>query len=74
MPSLAFIFGYEKDSPEEKLYRSWYMDRYHKPADDLNQPIDFGAAIKFNQFFEKLVIEIANATERPRMTAPPSAN
>ena len=50
------------------------MDRYHKPADDLNQPIDFGAAIKFNQFFEKLVIEIANATERPRMTAPPSAN
>lgn len=74
VPSLAFIFGYEKDSPEEKIYRSWYMDRYHKPADDLNQPIDFGAAVKFNQFFEKLVIEIANATERPRMTGLPSAN
>ncbi len=70
VPSLAFVFGYEKGSPEEKIYRAWYMDRYHKPADDLTQPIDFDAAIRFNQFFEKLVIEIANGAERPRMTTP----
>lgn len=70
VPALAFIFGYDKGSAEERIYRAWYMDRYHKPADDLNQPIDFEAAMKFNQFFEKLVIEIANAADRPRMTAP----
>ena len=67
VPALAFIFGYEKGSAEEKVYRSWYMDRYHKPSDDLNQPIDFGAAVKFNQFFEKLVVEVANSPGRPRM-------
>ncbi len=67
VPSLAFIFGYENGSAEEKIYRSWYMDRYHKPSDDVNQPIDFAAAMKFNQFFERLTLTVANAAERPKM-------
>lgn len=67
VPALAFIFGYDKGSAEEKTYRNWYMDRYHKPSDDLDQPIDFEAAMRFNQFFEKLAVEVANAAERPRM-------
>ncbi|MBY0506578.1 MAG: M20/M25/M40 family metallo-hydrolase [Bryobacteraceae bacterium] len=70
VPALAFIFGYEAGSAEEKIYRQWYMERYHKPADDLHQPVDFAAAIEFNRFFEKLALEVANAPERPRLTKP----
>ena len=31
IPSLAFKFGYEFGSPEEKIRRDWVRDRYHKP-------------------------------------------
>jgi hypothetical protein len=65
IPGIAFIFGYEKGSPEEAIYRKWYAERYHRPSDDLNQPIDFGAAAKFNAFFSNLVDAVANAAEKP---------
>ncbi len=65
VPGIAFIFGYEKGSAEEAVYRKWYAERYHRPSDDLNQPIDFEAAGKFNLFFSRLVDEVANG-ERPR--------
>ncbi len=66
VPATGFIFGYQKGSPEEAVYRRWYAERYHSPADDLNQPWDPAAAAKFNDFFNNLVIELANAAERPR--------
>jgi hypothetical protein len=66
VPGVAFIFGYENGSPEEAVYRKWYAERYHRPSDDLNQPIDFEAAAKFNTFFSKLVEEVANAPEKPK--------
>jgi Zn-dependent M28 family amino/carboxypeptidase len=66
IPGIAFIFGYDKGSVEEATYRDWYANRYHRPSDDLNQPIDFGAAAKFNTFFSRLVDAVANAEERPR--------
>jgi hypothetical protein len=69
IPGVAFIFGYENGSREEAIYRKWYAERYHRPSDDLNQPIDFGAAAKFNTFFSKLVDEVANAQDRPRWRA-----
>ena len=65
IPGVAFIFGYEKGSPEEATYRKWYADRYHRPSDDLNQPIDMAAASKFQQFFEKLTEAVSNADQRP---------
>lgn len=64
-PALAFKFGYLPGSPEEQLRKDWLRDRYHEPSDDLNQPVDFGAAAKFNTFFSKLVDEVANAEDRP---------
>lgn len=69
VPAVGFIFGYEKGSPEETIYRAWYTNRYHKPADDLNQPWDPAAAAKFNEFFRKIVESIANADERPHWKA-----
>lgn len=65
VPAVAFVFGYNPGSSEEQVYRRWYADRYHKPADDINQPIDFAAAAKFNLFFEKLATTVADADSRP---------
>ena len=65
VPAVGFIFGYEKGSPDEAVYRRWYAERYHSPADDLKQPWDPEAAAKFNDFFHKLVVTLANAPERP---------
>jgi len=66
VPAVGFIFGYEKGSPEEVVYRRWYAERYHSPADDLKQPWDPAAAAKFNSFFGKVVEEIAGASQRPK--------
>jgi Zn-dependent M28 family amino/carboxypeptidase len=65
VPSTGFIFGYENGTPEEAVYRRWYAERYHSPADDIKQPWDPSAAAKFNDFFNNLVAELANASERP---------
>lgn len=66
VPSTGFIFGYRPDSPEEAVYRKWYVDRYHSPSDDLKQPWDPQAAAKFNDFFRRLVEAVANADRRPQ--------
>jgi hypothetical protein len=65
VPAMGFIFGYEKGSPDEATYRRWYAERYHSPADDLNQPWNPAAAAKFNEFFDRLVIELADQDARP---------
>jgi hypothetical protein len=65
VPAVGFIFGYEKGTREEAIYRGWYVSRYHKPADDLAQPWDPAAAAKFNDFFGRVVETIADSDERP---------
>jgi Zn-dependent M28 family amino/carboxypeptidase len=49
IPSLAFKFGYEFGSPEEKIRRDWVRDVYHKPNDDLKQPVDVEGAANFDR-------------------------
>ena len=66
VPATGFIFGYERGSPEEVIYRRWYADRYHSPSDDLKQPWDPEAAAKFNLFFRRLVEAVADADARPQ--------
>jgi len=66
VPAVGFVFGYTPGSPEEVIYRRWYAERYHSPADDINQPWDPPAAAKFNEFFGKVVEAVANADERPK--------
>jgi hypothetical protein len=65
VPAIGFIFGYDPGTDAEARYREWYQVRYHRPQDDLTQPMDFDAAAKFDQFFYKLTETVADAPTRP---------
>ena len=69
VPIASFIFGYNRGSAEERIYRDWYARRYHKPQDDLSTPIDWKAAVKFNLFYRELTLAVANADARPTWSA-----
>jgi Peptidase family M28 len=47
IPGLAFKFGWLPDTPEQKTFNDWIRERYHKPSDDLNQPISLEGAVRF---------------------------
>jgi hypothetical protein len=66
VPSISLKVGFVKDSPEHEIVKRWRKERYHAPSDDVNQPIDFESAAKFNETYLKVVEEIANRSERPR--------
>jgi Zn-dependent M28 family amino/carboxypeptidase len=69
IPSLAFKFGYIPGTREEKIFKAWYTERYHGPADDVNQPVDAAAAAQFNAILEKLVLRVADSNRRPEWKA-----
>lgn len=65
IPATAFVFGYRPGSRSEKIYRQWYRTGYHKPQDDLKQPMDWKAAADFNRFFYTLVERVADQPAAP---------
>ncbi|QHN03727.1 M28 family peptidase [Granulicella sp. WH15] len=65
VPAISFIFGFDPNTDAERRYREWYNYGYHRPQDDLKQPMDFAAARTFNTFFYNLARTVANAAERP---------
>ena len=67
VPAIGFVFGFDPGTDAEKRYRHWYEVQYHRPQDDLTQPVDFDAAAKFDNFFYRLVETVADDPERPRI-------
>ncbi|MGH6613724.1 M28 family peptidase [Sphingomonas sp.] len=65
IPATGFVFGYRTGTESEQRYRHWYQTGYHKPQDDLDQPMDWTAATKFNAFFYDLVARVADADRPP---------
>jgi hypothetical protein len=65
IPAIGFVFGFDPGTDAERRYREWYEVRYHRPQDDLTQPMDFGAARDFNEFFYRLTSAVADAPQRP---------
>ena len=65
VPATNFVFGFDPGTESERRYREWYQVRYHRPQDDMSQPLDFKAAADMNTFFYRLTEDVANATERP---------
>jgi len=65
VPAISFVFGFDAGTDAERRYREWYNVRYHRPQDDLTQPVNFDAAKTFDDFLYKLTETVANAPERP---------
>ena len=68
IPATGFVFGYRPGSRSEQIYRQWYRTGYHKPQDDLDQPMDWKAAADFNRFFYALVARVADQPSAPAWT------
>ena len=66
MPALAMKVGFEKDSPEQAIFKNWLTQRYHAPSDDLDQPVDLAAAGKYEEIIHALMIRLADSTGRPQ--------
>ena len=69
MPALALKVGFDPGSPEAAIEAKWTTERYHQPSDDLQQPIEPGAAVTFTQFVGALTSDVANHPARPRWKA-----
>lgn len=69
VPAIGFIFGYDTGTDAERRYREWYSVRYHRPQDDVTQPVNFDAAATFDHFFYKMAEMVANSTDRPSFRA-----
>jgi hypothetical protein len=69
VPALAFKFGYEFGSQDEKTRLTWVRERYHQPSDDLSQPVDLEAAAKFNRVIMALLRRVADDAARPTWNA-----
>lgn len=74
IPATTFVFAYDPGTDAERRYREWYNIRYHRPQDDMTQPIDFTAAAAFNRFFYALAAQVADAPVPPALSssAPPT--
>jgi len=65
VPSVMMDVGFEPGSPEQKIFKDWLHQRYHAPSDDVNQPVDLGAAAKYEEIVRTLLINTANDAHRP---------
>ena len=65
IPALAFKVGYTKDSPGDSAVSAWLTTRYHKPSDDVAQPVNFQTAIGFDAMYFDVVRAVADRPTRP---------
>jgi Zn-dependent M28 family amino/carboxypeptidase len=64
-PSVAFKFGFAKETPQFQVEHDWRAQRYHSPSDDLAQPVEKEEAVKLNDFVAALAVRVADAQQRP---------
>src|SRR4051812_28863522 len=68
VPAIFPVAGFKSDNPALKpheIAEKWETDIYHHPQDDMTQPFDWSAAVKFAQFNFLCGYLIAQAPERP---------
>jgi Zn-dependent M28 family amino/carboxypeptidase len=69
VPSVFLVTG-EKSLDEsietQPIFEGFLQQHYHKPSDDLNLPIHYGAAARFTHINAKIGEIIANESARPR--------
>ncbi|HEX4541836.1 MAG TPA: M28 family metallopeptidase [Candidatus Acidoferrum sp.] len=66
IPAIKADVGFELGTPEQKIFKDWLTNRYHAPSDDVNQPVDLGAAALYEEFTRRLLLDAANTPARPQ--------
>jgi Zn-dependent M28 family amino/carboxypeptidase len=66
IPSVIMDVFYQPDSPEATIFKDWLTQRYHAPSDDVEQPVDLKSAALYEEIVRRLLVDTANADERPR--------
>lgn len=69
IPALAMGVGFEKGGPEQQIFKDWLTQRYHAPADDLNQHVELEAAGKYEEIIRDLMVRTADQEQRPQWKA-----
>ena len=68
VPALAIINAFESTDPAidgRQAVLDWLGTRYHRPSDDLSQPIHWDVGVAFTRLSYRTGIRIANQAERP---------
>ena len=68
VPSVFITEGEDARDPNfnaKKFNDDWIATRYHSPSDDMNQPLDFDAAVEFMQVDFLVGYDIAQDPQRP---------
>jgi hypothetical protein len=68
VPSVFITEGEQARDPNfnaKKFNDDWTGTRYHSPSDDMNQPLDFDAAVEFMQVDFLVGYDIAQNPQRP---------
>jgi Zn-dependent M28 family amino/carboxypeptidase len=66
VPSVMIAVGAEPGSPQQKIFKDWLTQRYHAPSDDVNQPVDLGAAAQYEEIVRALLLNVAGQDLPPR--------
>jgi len=69
IPAVMVDIGNRKGSREEEIEKAWLAKRYHAPSDDLQQPIDRGAAASYLEVMQRLAEQVADSPARPQWKA-----
>lgn len=68
IPSVFLVTGVKSRDEAvdtQVVFEGFLKEHYHKPSDDLNLPIHYGAAVRFTRINHKIGEIIANETARP---------
>jgi hypothetical protein len=68
VPALAIVNAFESTDPSidgRQAVLDWIGTRYHRPSDDLSQPIHWDVGVAFTRLSYRTGVRIANERERP---------
>lgn len=63
VPSVFLATGFANGG--EEAWATHFAQHYHRPADDMNNALNFDAAARFAEVNTKIAMTLANADERP---------
>jgi hypothetical protein len=69
IPALMLLTGANGDKEIWKTWEDWMATRYHRPSDDVTQPVNFESAAMFQRLLMALVTRIADADRAPTWNA-----